>query len=441
MNAFSRRILDELRDGTVLAPERLGQIETALAPGLPTARDENWKYANLRALERARFNPATDIAPEALLAASAALPAALPGFDRVVFVDGLHAAALGSSPPPRGVAILPSGTAGAGRTLIEAEVAPPAPSLMPTPTTLGAADLRFAAINRALAREELSVSVGSDETRDIEVIFIATAPSTRHASHPALSLTVGAGARVAVVERHVSASAEPSFSNARISIEAGAGSRVDHIRLQQLAVRAQHVESLELVLHDGADYRLVAIATGAAAARSSAVVRHAGRDSRLRWNAVALTGGTQVNDSFVRVDHAAPGARTEQSFRGIAAGRSRVAFNGHMIVHGTAPGARSDQSMKCLTAGPEAEADLRPQLEIYTDEVKASHGATVGKLDDTMRFYLLSRGLEPATADALLKWAFIEEVVASVSPAALRAEVERGIAVALGDSIIGELVA
>jgi Fe-S cluster assembly protein SufD len=118
-----------------------------------------------------------------------------------------------------------------------------------------------------------------------------------------------------------------------------------------------------------------------------------------------------------------------------------VAFNGHMIVHGTAPGARSDQSMKCLTAGPEAEADLRPQLEIYTDEVKASHGATVGKLDDTMRFYLLSRGLEPATADALLKWAFIEEVVASVSPAALRAEVERGIAVALGDSIIGELVA
>ena len=131
MNAFSRRILDELRDGTVLAPERLGQIETALAPGLPTARDENWKYANLRALERARFNPATDIAPEALLAASAALPAALPGFDRVVFVDGLHAAALGSSPPPRGVAILPPGTAGAGRTLIEAEVAPPAPSLWP----------------------------------------------------------------------------------------------------------------------------------------------------------------------------------------------------------------------------------------------------------------------------------------------------------------------
>jgi Fe-S cluster assembly protein SufD len=193
------------------------------------------------------------------------------------------------------------------------------------------------------------------------------------------------------------------------------------------------------VLHEGADYQLVAIATGAAAARSSSIVRHAGRGSRLRWNAVTLTGGSQVNDSFVRIDHAAPGARTEQSFRGIAAGRSRVAFNGHMVVQGSAPS--SDQSMKCLTAGPEAEADLRPQLEIYTDEVKASHGATVGKLDDTMRFYLLSRGLEPGTADALLKWAFIEEVVARVSPAGLRAEVERSLAVALGDRVIGELVA
>ena len=119
---------------------------------------------------------------------------------------------------------------------------------------------------------------------------------------------------------------------------------------------------------------------------------------------------------------------TAQDYRGIAAGRSRVAFNGHVIMRANAAGSASSQSLRSLLAGPGTEADVRPQLEIYTDDVKASHGATAGKIDEQMLFYLLSRGIERRTAKSLLKWAFLTELVARIPIADLRAQVERAFA-------------
>src|SRR6202020_174465 len=109
------------------------------------------------------------------------------------------------------------------------------------------------------------------------------------------------------------------------------------------------------------------------------------------------------------IEHRVPDSRAQQTFRGIAAGRARVAFNSKVVVSSGARGTDSRQSLRGLLAGPEAEIDVRPQLEIYTDEVRCSHGATAGKLDDNMLFYLLSRGIDPATAQRLLKWAFLED--------------------------------
>ncbi len=123
-----------------------------------------------------------------------------------------------------------------------------------------------------------------------------------------------------------------------------------------------------------------------------------------------------------------PNARTEETFRGIAAGRARVAFNGKMVVAREARGSDSRQSLRGLLAGPEAEIDVRPQLEIYTDEVSASHGATAGKLDDHMLFYLLSRGLEREAALRALKWAFLGDVVARLEPPELRRQIETRLA-------------
>ena len=118
-----------------------------------------------------------------------------------------------------------------------------------------------------------------------------------------------------------------------------------------------------------------------------------GAGAELALSVAALGDRQQVQDNFALVEHIAPRARTEQTFRGIASGRARVAFNGKIAVREGAAGTDSRQSLRGLLAGPEAEIDVRPQLEIYTDDVRCSHGATAGKLDDNMLFYLLSRGL------------------------------------------------
>jgi len=142
----------------------------------------------------------------------------------------------------------------------------------------------------------------------------------------------------------------------------------------------------------------------------------------------SLGDRAQIQDTYALVEHAAPQARTEQIFRGIAAGRARVAFNGKIVVGKGAHGTDSRQSLRGLLAGPEAEIDVRPQLEIYTDDVRCSHGATAGKLDENMLFYLLARGLDRATAQRLLKWAFLEDVVAKIEVPELRRQIEQRLA-------------
>jgi len=141
------------------------------------------------------------------------------------------------------------------------------------------------------------------------------------------------------------------------------------------------------------------------------------------------------------VEHAAPHARSRQSFRGIAGGRSRVAFNSKVVVREGAHGTDSYQSLRGLLAGAEAEIDVRPQLEIYTDDVRCAHGATAGKLDEAMLFYLLSRGLDPETAQRLLKWAFLEDVVAKIAVPELRRQIEASLAGQMNDPTALEALA
>jgi Fe-S cluster assembly protein SufD len=140
-----------------------------------------------------------------------------------------------------------------------------------------------------------------------------------------------------------------------------------------------------------------------------------------------------VQDAYALVEHLAPHTRTEETFRGISGGRARVAFNGKIVVAREAHGSDSRQSLRGLLAGPEAEIDVRPQLEIYTDDVRCSHGATAGKLDDDMLFYLLSRGLDRDSALRALKWAFLEDVIAKIGVPELRRQIEERLAGAMQD--------
>ena len=391
------------------------------AAGLPSTRDENWKYANLRGLERLSFKPA---AGGMALPDPAHLPGRIPGFKRYVFVDGRFAPEL--SEPVSGVF-----------TSLGETPEPPALSAPPERSV----DQRFALLNEVFAADGARLRVASSAgLARAELIFVARAESSAGSSYPRIHIELASGAQLQLIERHLSAAGAASFVNSAVAVALGEAAELTHYRLQGLSARSILFDTLNATLAARACYRLHAVSTGAHAARSTQRLRHVGEHARLVMAVAALGDAQQVQDSFALIEHAAAHARTEQLFRGIAAGRARVAFNGKIVVAKGAVGTDTQQSLRGLLAGADAEIDVRPQLEIYTDDVRCSHGATAGKLDDNMLFYLLSRGLEPEVALRLLKWAFLADAFARIEVPELRRQIEENLAAVLQDRALKELL-
>ena len=436
--ALTRRALEEytaVRDSlpadVVSAERRQDAIQALAARGLPATRDENWRYANLRPLERARFVPVAGApvsAPPAKPAA-AELPARLEGFARYTFVDGTFAPELSSPTEQAGLAVhaLRGATKGCA-TVTRLPRALPASSSLP--------EARLALLNEAFATDAgaIHASAGDGQPRRVELLFVALAGADSGTSYPRVQVSLDPASRLVLIERHVSAGAGANFINGSVNVDVGRGAHLTHYRLQQAGARATWIDTLSAVLAADARYGLLTVNTGGLSARSTIHVQMAGPGAELALSVAALGDRQQVQDNFALVEHIAPRTRTEQTFRGIASGRARVAFNGKIVVREGAAGTDSRQSLRGLLAGPEAEIDVRPQLEIYTDEVRCSHGATAGKLDDDMLFYLLSRGLSAEVAQRLLKWAFLEDVVSRIDIPELRRQIEHDLAGQMADA-------
>lgn len=415
------RLQDEYGEVHAALPEsvagagrRLEALERLCAQGLPTTREENWRYANVRLLERARFAPALEQA-----APLPALPEPLAGFARYVFVNGQLRS---SEPAPHGVTVRSLRSSGAAAE----------------PWHLGCLvpEARLALLNEVFATDAASIEVSAQaEEARIELVFVSAPDARGGASYPRIRLALQGGARLRVVERHLGGGETSSLVNSAVRIELAARAHLTHYRLQHCAARTAWFDTLAGELGAEARYELLAISTGALTARSSVHARLAGCAAQLQLSAAALGEGEQSLDLYALSDHLAARTRTEQTFRGIASDRSRVAFNGKIAVREQARGTDSRQSLRGLLDGAQAEVDLRPQLEIYTDEVRCSHGASAGKLDESMLFYLLSRGLAPEVAERLLKWAFLEDVVARIELADLRRQIERGLAGQMSEAV------
>jgi Fe-S cluster assembly protein SufD len=384
---------------------RRDALQGLLARGLPTARDENWRYANLRALEKANFTPGTT----ATAIRASELPASIDGFARFVFVDGQFAPQLSAG----------AGTIGAARvTRLQGEL----------PTH----EQAFALLNEAFATDGADIQVAAAEAPvDLEVLFYSASTA---AAYPRLNVHLAPHARLRLIERHVGSVAAAQFINSAVRIEVDAGASLSHYRLQETGEATTWTDTVRATVARDAHYHLHVLQVGALAARTSVDVQLTGPAAQTRIDTVALADGQQVHDNMIVVDHQAAHTRTIENFRGIAGGRARIGFNGLIIVRDSAHNADSAQSLKGLIAGSDAEIDLRPQLEIHTDEVRCSHGATTGKLDEAMLFYLLTRGIDPEVAQRLLKWAFITDVVAGIDVPALRVHVQRSLASHMQDA-------
>jgi Fe-S cluster assembly protein SufD len=455
---LATRIAEEHAAASAALPEevvsrdrRRSAIERLKVEGLPTSRDENWKYANLRPLEKVRFAPAAAGAAIAARAAAGApsahppaaaltiadLPPSIEGYARYAFVDGVFAPALSAPVIKAGISVasLRSSAAELGGLAVGSN---PAPATKQTAVTaIGSAentaakDARFALLNDAFAVDGVAihVSAGIDCPTCIELVFVASVEAQVGSSYPRVELHVAKDARLGLIERHVSIGGTgANFINAAVKVDLARGATLNHYRVQESGSKAIWFDTLSAVLAQDATYKLHGVSVGGQSSRSTITVQLAGERADARVSVASLGDRQQIQDAFVLIEHTAPNTRSEQTFRGIAAGRARVAFNGKVVVRKGAQGTDSQQSLRGLLAGPEAEIDVRPQLEIYTDDVRCAHGATTGKLDDNMLFYLLSRGIDRATAQRLLKWAFLEDVVARIEVPELRRQIERSLA-------------
>jgi Fe-S cluster assembly protein SufD len=419
--AYEQRLRDAVMDAAPLLNARLlpvsvrsSALNKALAAGLPPLRDDLWRYADLKFLASAALAPVAVSADSALATQiRPLLPPQLAGFTRLVFADGHWVEALSDPCPALDVS---------------------APPLVPDRTR----HERFGWLNDAFATDVARLGVTA--AMQLEVVFVATPGPTRQAVYPRLEVMIAANAELTLVERHVGSTGEQGLINAAVQVFAGAGSRVRHLRWQQLGDDAQLLDTVQLALERDAQYHLTQLQLGTRSARTSLRASLFGSGAQLTLATAAVAAGKRTLDSSLLVDHVAPHTRSAQVFRAIARDGARIACRSRVEVGSKARGADSGQSLKGLLGGSGAEIDLRPQLEILTDEVRAAHGATTGAVDENMRFYLAARGLDADTARALLEWAFLEDALRESGAPQLRAASERALADALGSDIARQVL-
>jgi Fe-S cluster assembly protein SufD len=210
-----------------------------------------------------------------------------------------------------------------------------------------------------------------------------------------------------------------------LNIHLADDAKLTHTRLHALTAGSVLLDNLSAMLDRRAVYQLDQVSAGQAHARYTQCVEINGDRSEVHWNGLAAVSAGESFDALVRVTHRGSKALTAQRFRGVCVGLARVGCDADVRVLASGHGAQVSQNLRALNDGAGTHVSLRPRLTIDTDDIKASHGATTGALDENLMFYLLSRGIDAATARSLLKWAFLEDILATIQPPELRREAER----------------
>ncbi|MCK4868152.1 MAG: Fe-S cluster assembly protein SufD, partial [Alphaproteobacteria bacterium] len=231
------------------------------------------------------------------------------------------------------------------------------------------------------------------------------------AFHPRNLVVAGKGSRATLIESHIGAGEGSYFSNSITDIQVARGATLTHAKLQDEGPKAFHVALVRVCIGDEACYDNFVLHRGAELARNEVHARIDGTGAECRLNGAYLGANRQHMDNTTVIEHKAPGSSSSEVFKGALDGRARGVFQGRIVVHRDAQQTEGNQLNKTLLLSRDAEMDTKPELVIYADDVKCSHGATIGELDDAALFYLRSRGIDEATARDILVSAFLNEAV------------------------------
>jgi Fe-S cluster assembly protein SufD len=294
----------------------------------------------------------------------------------------------------------------------------------------GLANHPFAALNAAFAADGYVLHIAPEARSEapIEILWIGSGADKPPVYHPRNLVVLGKGAHATVIEHHVGLCIGAYFSDSITEIALGEGAVLRHCKVQDESREAFHIAATGAALADGAHYDSFVFSAGARLARNEIHVSLAGRRAHCRLNGAYLGRGEQVVDHTTVIDHVSPETSSRELYKGVLDGRARGVFQGRIAVRADAQKADGQQMNRALLLSDKAEINSKPELEISADDVKCSHGATAGELDDLSLFYLRSRGIPEAEARRLLVEAFLAEVIDAVALAGMRLTLEHNIA-------------
>ena len=404
---------DRLPGAGKIAEARQQAFEAYERAGLPHRRIEDWKYTDLRVLMREVLPLAAAPDAAALKRAAAALKLhAIDGARRLVLVDGVFAPSLsetGNLEKGLGIRTLRE-VLEAGDAKVQAQLLGPE-----NPDTM-------VALNSAMMTDGLVIEVadGAALTQPLHVVHIASG-GVPSAMFTRSLLRLGNAASATLVESYIAADGAKAYQvHDSLIVSIGDKARLDHVRLIEDSREAFNISSASVTLGARAHFNTFGLTSGSNVSRYQAVIAFAGEGSRVETNGVNLLNGRQHADSTLFLDHAVPNCGSREIFRAVVDDRGHSVFQGRIIVR---PGAqKTDAKMmtRALLLSDEAEADNKPELEIFADDVTCGHGATTGALDESLLFYLQARGLPEKEAQALLIQAFVGEAIESIASDALR---------------------
>jgi Fe-S cluster assembly protein SufD len=406
-------VQDRLPGAGKVADLRRQAFEAYERAGLPHRRIEDWKYTDLRVLMREVLPSAAVPDAAALKRAGSALKLhAIAGVRRLVLVDGVFAPKLSETADlDKGLSIRTlREVLDAGDAALQAQLFSPENSDA------------MVALNSAMMTDGIVIEVadGAVLTQPLHIVHIASGAAPAAMFTRSL-IRVGKAASATLVESYIGADGAKAYQvHDSLIVAIGDGARLDHVRLIEDSREAFNISSAVVTLGANAHFNTFGMNTGSLVSRYQAVIAVAGEGSQVETNGVNLLNGRQHADTTLFLDHAVPNCSSREIFRAVVDDRGHSVFQGRIIVRPKAQKTDAKMMTRALLLSDEAEADNKPELEIFADDVTCGHGATTGALDDSLLFYLRARGLSEKEAQALLIQAFVGEAIEQIASDALR---------------------
>jgi Fe-S cluster assembly protein SufD len=394
--------------------------------GFPTPAQEEWKYTNVAPIAKGSFEPAFESLEDASLLDAARLEAfsyAEAREGRLVFVNGFYRPELSSVEAlPAGVAAMDIAEALREERYAEVVRGHLARSADPNENAFTALNTSFLASGAFIL-----IPKGVQVETPLHLLFLTDGPKSATASFPRVLIIAERGSTATLIESYASAGEDVYFTNAVVEINLAEGARLNHYKVQRESMEAFHVATTHATLGRSSSFNSTTVTLGARLSRHDINVKLDEEGAECWVDGLYVVGEGQHADTHSLIDHRQPHCISHQLYKGILDGKSRAVFNGKVFVREGAQQTDARQTNRNLLLSNEARVDTKPQLEIFADDVKCAHGATVGQLEEEELFYLASRGLDSDLARNLLTYGFAEEVIQKIKVESIKAELDEAV--------------